>query len=183
MVVVAILIATTCMMQAAHHTLSEKRKRSVKNTFSSNPWFDAECEAAKKVRNRLLPNDAVHQKKKSEHENKLAVQHLQSVTARVKGQWLERHSDKLCEMTSKDPKGFWRAFRTQQSNSCLVELAAHFEAFGAPTDLQPSRSPPCNKDIFTQSTHVRRVYTYLHNMHNRAFTTLQQLRSAYTCWP
>ena len=29
-----------------------------------------------------------------------------------------RRSDELCEMASKDPKGFWRAFKTQQSNVC-----------------------------------------------------------------
>ena len=54
----------------------------------------------------------------SEHEKKLAVQQFQSVTARVKGRWLERRSDELCGMASKDPKGFWRAFKTQQSNVC-----------------------------------------------------------------
>ena len=53
------------------------------------------------------------------------------MTARVKGQWLERRSDELCEMASKDPKGFWRAFKTQQSNVCPVEPAAQFEAFRA----------------------------------------------------
>ena len=76
------------------------------HTFLRNPWFDAECKAAKKVKNRVLHSDA------SEHEKKLAVQLLQfqSVTATVKGRWLERRSDELCEMASKDPRGFWRAF-------------------------------------------------------------------------
>ena len=50
--------------------------------------------------NRLLHSGA------SEYEKKLAVQQFQSVTARVKGKWLERRSDELCEMASKDPKGF-----------------------------------------------------------------------------
>ena len=58
---------------------------------------------------RVLHSDA------SEHEKKLAVQ-FRSVTARVKGKWLERRSDELCEMASKDPQGFWRAFKTPQSN-------------------------------------------------------------------
>ena len=40
---------TTCMVQAAQQTLPKKRKRSVNNTFPRNPWFDAECKAAKKV--------------------------------------------------------------------------------------------------------------------------------------
>ena len=62
----------------------------------------------------------------SEHEKKLAVQ-FRSVTARVKGKWLERRSNELCEMASKDPQGFWRAFKTPQSNVCPVELAAQFE--------------------------------------------------------
>ena len=74
--VVAILI--TCMVQAAQQTLPEKRKRSVNNTFPRNPWFDAECKAAKKVKDRVLHSDA------SEYEKKLAVQQFQSVTARVK---------------------------------------------------------------------------------------------------
>ena len=65
----------------------------------------------------------------SEHEKKLAVQQFQSVTARVKGRWLERRSDESCEMASKNPKGFWRAFKTRQSSVCPVELAAQFEAF------------------------------------------------------
>ena len=105
--VVAMLI--TCMVQAAQQTLHEKRKRSVKSTFSRKPWFDAECKAAKKVKNRVLNNDA------SEHEKKQPVHHFQSVTARVKGKWLERHSGELCEMASKDSKGIWRAFEDQQS--------------------------------------------------------------------
>lgn len=44
--VVAILIA--CMTEAAQQTLPHKQKRSVQNTFLRNPWFDAECKAAKK---------------------------------------------------------------------------------------------------------------------------------------
>ena len=112
--VVAILI--TCMVQAAQQTLSpEKRKRSGKITFPRNPWFDAECKAAKKVKNRVLHSDA------SKHEKKLAVQRIQSVTARVKGNWLERRSDELCELASKDPQGFWRAFKTLQHIVCPVE--------------------------------------------------------------
>ena len=39
-----------CMMQAAQQTLPGKRKRSGNNTFPRNPWFDAECKAAKKVK-------------------------------------------------------------------------------------------------------------------------------------
>ena len=46
--VVAVLI--TCMVQAAQQTLPEKCKRSGNNTFPRNPWFDAECKAAKKYR-------------------------------------------------------------------------------------------------------------------------------------
>ena len=131
--VVAILI--TCMVQAAQQTLPEKRKRSGNNTFPRNPWFDAECKAAKKVKNRVLHSAA------SEYEKKLAVQQFQSVTARVKGKWLERRSDELCEMASKAPKGFWRAFKTQQSNVCPVELAAQFEAFRALMGSQPAQTP------------------------------------------
>ena len=63
------------------------------------------------------------------------------MTARVKGQWLERRSDELCEMASKGPKGFWRAFKTQQSNVCPVELAACFEAFRALMRSQPAQIP------------------------------------------
>ena len=63
------------------------------------------------------------------------------MTARVKGQWLERRSDELCEMASKDPEGFWRAFKTQQSNVCPVELAAQFEAFRALMGSQPAQIP------------------------------------------
>ena len=131
--VIAILVK--CMVQAAEQTLPGKRKRSGNNTFPWNPWFDAECKAAKKVKNRVLHSDA------SEHEKKLAVQQFQSVTARVKGRWLERRSDELCEMASKDPKGFWRAFKTQQSNVCPVELAAQFEAFRALMGSQPAQIP------------------------------------------
>ena len=131
--VVAIL--TTCMVQAAQQTLPEKHERSGNNTFPRNPWFDAECKAAKNVKNRVLHSDA------SESEKKLAVQQFQSVTARVKGKWLERRSDELCEMASKDPKGFWRAFKTQQSDVCPVELAAQFEAFRALMGSQPAQVP------------------------------------------
>ena len=131
--VVAILIR--CMVQAAQQTLPEKRKRSGNNTFPRNPWLDAECKAAKKVKNRVLHSDA------SEHEKKLALQSFQSVTARVKGKWLERRSDELCEMASKDPQGFWRVFKTQQSSVCTVELAAQFEAFRALMGSQPAQMP------------------------------------------
>ena len=131
--VVAILI--TCMVQAAQQTLPEKRKRSGNNTFPGNSWFDAECKAAKKVKNRVLHSAA------SEYEKKLAVQQFQTVTARVKGKWLERRSDESCEMASKDPKGSWRAFQTQQSNVCPVELAAQFEAFRALMGSQPAQTP------------------------------------------
>ena len=119
------------MVQAAQQTLPEKRKCSVDNTFARNPWFDAECEAAKRVKNRVLHSDA------SEHETKLAVQHFQSVTARAKGKWLERHSDELFETANKDLKSFWRGFKFQQSNVCPVDLAAQFEAFRALMGLRP----------------------------------------------
>ena len=83
----------------------------------------------------MLHSDAL------EHEKKLALQSFQSVTARVKGKWLERRSDELCEMASKDPQGFWRVFKTQQSNVCPVELAAQFEAFRALMGSQPAQIP------------------------------------------
>ena len=54
--VVAILM--TCIVQAAQQTLPEKSKRSGNNTFPRNLWFDAECRAAKKVKNRVLHSDA-----------------------------------------------------------------------------------------------------------------------------
>ena len=131
--VVAILIA--CMVRAAQQTLPEKRKRSDNNTFPRNPWFNAECKAAKKVKNRVLHSDA------SEHEKKLAVQHFRSVTAKVKATWLERRSDELCEMARKDPQAFWRVFKTQQHDVCPLELAAQFEAFRALMGSQPAQIP------------------------------------------
>ena len=87
------------------------------------------------MKNRVLQSDA------SEHERKLAVQQFKGVTARVKGKWLERRSDELCEMASKDPQGCWRAFKTQQHNICPVELAAQFEAFRALMGSQPAQIP------------------------------------------
>ena len=36
---------------------------------------------------------------------------------------------------------FWRAFKTQQSNVCLVELAAQIEAFRALMGSQPAQIP------------------------------------------
>ena len=90
------------------------------------------------MKNRALHSDA------SGHQKKLAVQHFQSVIAKVQGKWLERCSDELCEMASDnaDPKGCWRAFKTQQSNICPVELAApwQFEAFRALLGTQPAQT-------------------------------------------
>ena len=47
----------------------------------------------------------------------------------------------LCEMASKDPQGFWRAFKTQHHNVCPIELAAQFEAFRALMGSQPAQIP------------------------------------------
>ena len=44
-------------------------------------------------------------------------------------------------MASKDPSGFWRAFKTQKHNVCPVELAAQFEAFRALMGAQPAQTP------------------------------------------
>ena len=103
-------------------------RRSRRNPVTSAKF----CRLPKEMKNRVLQSDA------SEHEQKLAVQ---SVTAMVKGKWLERRSDELCEMASKDPKGFWRAFKTQQSNVCpvYVDLAAQFEAFRALMGFQSAQ--------------------------------------------
>ena len=59
--VVAILI--TCMTEAAQQTLPHKQKRSMQNTFPRNPWFDAECKAANKVKNRVYYSNATDQEK------------------------------------------------------------------------------------------------------------------------
>ncbi|DBA90414.1 TPA: hypothetical protein ACH3X1_003688 [Trebouxia sp. C0004] len=59
----------------------------------------------------------------------------------VKKTWLEKRATELCEMASKDPSGFWRAFKTQRHNVCPVELAAQFEAFRA---LMGPRGPACS---------------------------------------
>ncbi len=131
--VVAILIAR--MVRAAQQTLPEKRKRSENNTFPRNPWFDAECKAAKKVKNRALHSDA------SESEKTLAVQHFRSVIAKVKAKWMQRRTDELCEMAKKDPQAFWKVFKTQQRDVCPVELAAQFEAFRALMGSQPAQIP------------------------------------------
>ena len=82
------------------------------------------------------------------------MQQFQSVTARVKGKWLEHRSDELCEMGSKDPQGFWRAFKTQLHSVCPVELAAHFEAFRTLMGSQPAQ-PPEQADIILLGTSVR----------------------------
>ena len=63
------------------------------------------------MKKRMLHSDA------SEHEKKLAVQQFQSVTAKVKGNWLEHHCDELCEMASKNPEGFWRVFKFSRATS------------------------------------------------------------------
>lgn len=131
--VVAILIA--CMTEAAQQTLPHKQKRSVQNTFLRNPWFDAECKAAKKVKNRVYYSNA------SDQEKEIAVQSFHAVTDRVKKVWLERRAAELCEMASKDPSGFWRTFKTQKHNVCPVELAAQFEAFRALMGAQPAQTP------------------------------------------
>ena len=47
----------------------------------------------------------------------------------------------LCEMASKEPSGFWRAFKTQKHNVCPVESAAQFEAFRALMGAQPAQTP------------------------------------------
>ncbi len=59
--VVATLI--TCMTEAAQQTLPHKQKRSVQKTFPRNPWFDAECKTAKKVKNRVYYSNASDQEK------------------------------------------------------------------------------------------------------------------------
>ena len=59
--VFAILI--TCMTEAAQQTLPHKQKRSVQHTFPRHPWFDAECQAAKKVKNRVYYSNATDQEK------------------------------------------------------------------------------------------------------------------------
>ncbi len=47
---------------------------------------------------------------------------MSSVTDRVKKAWQEKRAAELYEMASKDPSGFWRAFKTQKHNVCPVEL-------------------------------------------------------------
>ncbi len=100
--VVAILI--TCMTEAAQQTLPHKQKRSVQHTFPRHPWFDAECQAAKKVKNRVYYSNASDQEQLFLQE--IAVQLFHAVTDRVKKAWLERRATELCEMASKDPSGF-----------------------------------------------------------------------------
>ncbi|DBA75869.1 TPA: hypothetical protein ACH3X1_010267 [Trebouxia sp. C0004] len=95
----------------------------------------SECKAAKKVRNRVFYSNA------SDQEKEIAVQCFHAVTDRVKKAWLEKRAAELCEMASKDPSGFWRAFKTQRHNICPVELAAQFEAFRALMGAQPAQTP------------------------------------------
>ena len=57
-------------------------------------------------------------------------------------------------MASKDPQGFWRAFKTQLHNVCPVELAAQFEAFRTLMGSQPA-PPPEQADLL--GTSVRAV--------------------------
>ncbi len=72
----------------------------------------------KKVKNRVYYSNA------SDQEKEIAVQSFHAVTDKVKKAWLERRAAELFEMASKDPSGFWRAFKTQKHNVCPVELAA-----------------------------------------------------------
>ncbi len=109
--VVAILIA--CMTEAAQQTLPRKQKRSVQNTFPRNPWFDAECKAAKKVKNRVYYSNA------SDQEKEIAVQSFHAVTDRVKKVWLERRAAELCEMANKDP--------TLRARTILIAFVSYFQ--------------------------------------------------------
>ena len=44
-------------------------------------------------------------------------------------------------MASKDPKAFWRAFKTLRHDTCPVELAAQFEAFKTLMGSPPAQTP------------------------------------------
>ncbi len=121
--VVAILI--TCMTEAAQQTLPYKQKRSVQNTVPRNPWFDADYKAAKKKKNRVYYSNA------SDQGKQIAVQCFHAVTDRVKKACLEKRAAELCEVASKDPSGFWTAFKTQKHNVCPVEFGTSVRAAAA----------------------------------------------------
>ena len=87
----------------------------VQGTFACarNPWFDAECKAAKKVKNRVYYSDA------SDQEKQVAVQCFHAVTDRVKKAWLEKRAAELCEMASKDPSVFGGHSTLRSTTSAL----------------------------------------------------------------
>ncbi len=119
----AVAIVIMCMADGAEQTMSCKPRDSAKNTFPRNPWFDAECKAAKKVNADFLSSCA------SYDEKEIAVMRFHAVTDRKKKEWVEQRAAQLCEMASRDPRGFWRALKIQKHDICREELAAQLEAF------------------------------------------------------
>ena len=74
-----------------------------------HPFVEQNAKLLKKVKNRVFYGNA------SDQEKDVAVQCFHAATDRVKKAWLERRAAELCEMASKDPSGFLRAFKTQNS--------------------------------------------------------------------
>ncbi|KAA6417167.1 MAG: hypothetical protein FRX49_12871 [Trebouxia sp. A1-2] len=117
-----------------------------KGCCSTIDYYAASAQCFSAVKEALGLKEAVYKNPHSTAAGKDVAKkkRLQSVTDRVKETWTQKRNVELCELATKDPSQFWKAYKATQSNACLVELSAQFEAFralmGDEHQLAPQRS-------------------------------------------
>ncbi|DBA80149.1 TPA: hypothetical protein ACH3X2_007622 [Trebouxia sp. C0005] len=139
-----------CVTSAAQNTTLQACKRDCMHSCKHQPCFDSNCREALGLKEAVYKNPHSTAAGKDVAKKK----RLQSVTDRVKETWTQKRNVELCELATKDPSQFWKAYKATQSNACLVELSAQFEAFralmGDEHQLAPQRSGITVSSVFAK---------------------------------
>ena len=124
-------------LEAARETTPQARKQRGAAAYVSKPWYDEACKNAYRNMKHVL------QCLDNTAEEKQTVQkRYKSVTYRTKKAWIQQRNDELMHMSSKDPKAFWKVYRSRKRDVCPVSPEEQAEAFRKLYGAQPPEPPP-----------------------------------------
>ena len=93
------------------------------------------------MQNACQHKKQVLQCSQSTEQIKLAQTRYDCVTSRAKQIRMQRRNDELVQNAKKDPKLFWKVYKTRKRDTCPVSLPEQKEAFQALYGAQPAELP------------------------------------------
>ena len=106
-----------------------KNKKTIKNNFPSNPWYDRECKSLKSVINNIAKHRNFNER---QVEYNILLRQYKQLIQRKKRQYQHTKLNQLENMRTEDPNAYWKFWkslnpRASFTGPSLMEFVQYFE--------------------------------------------------------